>query len=143
MIYIVGVISLLSLLTLGQEYVLAGSPANTYFQTIGELLLAGRDWGGHVILDVAVFPFSACMLYSLLYQSKLVPRWLSAYGLVGALLYWIAGLMVMFDLIIPLSTVHVILQAPLGIQEIVFALWLIVKGFNSPVITAGSEKQIV
>jgi len=137
-IFIFGVISLLTLLTLGQEFVKAGTPAASYFQTLGELLLAARDWAGHVVLDVAVFTLGALIFNYLLYQSKLIPRWLAGWGFVGALLYWAAGLLVMFAIIKPLATTHIVLQAPLGVQEMVFAVWLIVKGFNPKAIVSES-----
>ena len=129
-IYIVGVISLLSLLTLSQELADAAAPDASYFHTSGELFLAARDWGGHVVLDVAVFPLGALLFYFLLYQTELVPRWLSGWGLIGAPLYWSAGLLVLFDAIEPFSTEMILLQAPLGLQEMVLALWLIFKGFS-------------
>jgi hypothetical protein len=137
-IYIINVISLLTLLTLSQEFVIAGAPYASYFQTLGELLRAVPDWGGHVVLDVAVFPLGALIFNYVLYRSKLIPRWLSGWGFIGAILYWAAGLLVMFAVIIPLSTNHVILQAPLGLQEIIFAIWLIVKGFNPSALTPKS-----
>ena len=59
----------------------------------------------------------------------------------GAVLYWTAGLLVMFELIVPLETIHVALQAPLGLQEMVLAVWLIVKGFNSSVIASEPANQ--
>lgn len=130
MIFVISAISLLLLLTLSREFIQAGAPNASYFQTLGELILAARDWAGHVVLDVAVFPLGALLFYYVLYQSKLVPRWLSGWGLMGAVLYWVASMLVMFDLIIPLSTGHIVLQAPLGLQEIALALWLIFKGFD-------------
>jgi hypothetical protein len=136
MLFLIGVISLLLLVTLSHEFVKAGSPEGSYFHTIGELLLAVRDWGGHVVLDVAVFPLGALIFYSLLYQFRLVPRWVSGWGLIGAVLYWSAGVLVMFDLIETLSTPQIALQAPLGLQEIALALWLIVRGFNTSAIAA-------
>ena len=57
-------------------------------------------------------------------------------GLIGATLYWAAGLLVLFGIITPLETIHIGLQAPLGVQEIGLALWLIVKGFNPSAIAA-------
>jgi hypothetical protein len=140
LILMIAVISLLTLLTLSQEFVKAGAPDASYFQTLGALLLAVRDWGGHVVLDVAVFPLGALIFYYLLYQAKLIPRWLSGWGLVGAILYWAAGLLVMFALITPFSTPHIVLQAPLGVQEVVLAVWLIVKGFNPSAIASPSAK---
>jgi hypothetical protein len=135
-LFIVGTLSLLTLLTLSQEFVDAGTPDASYFHTVGELLLGVRDWGGHVVLDVAVFPLGALIFYGLLYRTRLIPRWLSGVGVVGAILYWSASLFVLFDAIEPLSTPHILLQAPLGLQEMVFAIWLIVKGFNAPAIAA-------
>jgi len=139
-IFIIIVISQLILLTLSQEFVKAGAPAASYFQTLGELLLAVPDWGGHVILDLAVFPLAALILNYLLYQAKLIPRWLAGWGFIGAILYWAASLLVMFGLTHPFSTIHIILQAPLGLQELAFGIWLIAKGFNSSAIASGSAK---
>lgn len=132
LIFIIGAVSLLSILTLSQEFVQAGAPVASYFQTAGELLLAARDWAGHVVLDVAIFPLGALILNYVLYQFKLVPRWLSGLGIISTLLYWLAGWLVMFAVVAPLSSIHIALQAPLGLQEMVFAGWLIVKGFNPP-----------
>lgn len=140
-IYVVGVINLLTLLTLSQEFVKAGAPNASYFLTSSELLLAARDWGGHVILDITVFPLAAFMFYYLLYRSRIIPRWLSGWGLIAAVLYWAAGLLVMFDLLVPLSTIHIALQAPLGLQEMVLALWLIIKGFDLSAASPMSQQQ--
>ncbi len=136
-IEIIGVVSLLTLVTLSQEFAGAGAaPGASYFQATGKLLLAVRDWGGHAVLDVAVFPLGALILNYVLYRARLTPRWLSAWGLVGAVLYWTAGLLVMFELIAPLETIHIALQAPLGMQEMVLAVWLIAKGFDMSVLAS-------
>jgi len=71
-----------------------------------------------------VFSIGALFIYSVFYQSKLIPRWLSIWGLIGALSYITCPLFAMFSLDIK------ILMAPLALQEMVMAVWLIVKGFN-------------
>ena len=76
------------------------------------------------------FVLGALMFYVLLYQSRLVPRWLSAWGLVGAALYIVSPLGSMFGLSLG------VLMAPLAVQEMVMAVWLIAKGFNTTAITA-------
>jgi hypothetical protein len=89
---------------------------------------------------VLTFGLGALMYYWVLYQSRLVPRWLSAWGLVGITLVLVAGLLVMFRVAGPLSTTQVVLALPIGVQEMVLAVWLIAKGFNPPAIageTAG------
>jgi hypothetical protein len=78
------------------------------------------------------FAFGALMFSFLLYQSRLVPRWLSVWGLVGAALYIVPPLGNMFGLSLG------ILMAPLAVQEMVMAVWLIAKGFNSSAIAAES-----
>jgi hypothetical protein len=133
---IVGSISLLSLLTFSQEFVKAGAPDGSYYQTLGTLFLAARDWT--ILLGVnIVFPLGALIFNYLLYQSKLVPRWLSGWGLIGAtlLLARAAGLLAVFDL-----NQFVLLTLPIWVQEMVFAVWLIFKGFNSSTIASESAK---
>jgi hypothetical protein len=70
------------------------------------------------------FALGALLFYLLLYQSRLVPRWLSTWGLVGATLYIVPPLGSMFGLSLG------VLMAPLAVQEMVMAVWLIARGFN-------------
>lgn len=116
---------LLSLLTLSQEYAVAGFPGASYFHTTGALLLAAREWT-FLIGSGIVWSLSALILNALLFQRKLMPRWLSGWGLVGALLSLAAYSLQFFN--IHLSE---LLYLPIGVQEMVFALWLIIKGISS------------
>ena len=100
-LFIVSVISLLLLVTLSQEFVKAGNPDASYFQTLGTLLLAARDWAGHVINDTIAFGLSTLIFYYLLYKSKLIPRWLSVLGLIGGALWLATTPLRMFGLFPP------------------------------------------
>lgn len=133
-------ISLLILLTLSQDFVFAGTPDNSWFQTSGNLLLAVREWGGGVFSAI-VFSLSALILNFILYRSLLIPRWLSGWGLIGATLYLVSGFLPLFGHD-PRSTIYLLMEAFLGVWEMVFAVWLIVKGFNPSAITSRSVKQI-
>ena len=119
-------ISPLLLVTLSREFVSAGAPVASYFQTAGTLLLSLSDWIS--VLENIPYCLGALIFSYLLYQSKLVPRWLSVWGLIGAivLLARVPLSMFVFD---PLSTA--ILAIPIIVNELVLAGWLIVKGFNS------------
>ena len=139
-IYVIGSIVLLTLLTVSREFVDAGAPDASHFQTLGGLLIAVRDWGGHGILDAAVFSVGALILNYALHRARLVPRWLSVWGLAGASLYLAAGVLVIYGLE-PLSTTQVLLEVPLGVQEMVLAVWLIVKGFDAPASASGPRKE--
>lgn len=133
-IFTVAVISLLTLVTLSREFVAAGSPDAPYFQTLGTLLLAVREWGGGVCSTI-IFSLSALMLNYVLFRSKLVPLWVSGWGLVGAVLYFSSGFLPLFGYG-SRSTIFALLEVPLGLQEMVLAVWLIVKGFNSTAIAS-------
>lgn len=124
---IVVVIGLILLLALSQEYVKAGAPASSYFQTLGVLIMTGINWVNNVGV-LMTWCLAAAMYYYIFYQMKLVPRWLSAWGLVGVPILIAGCLLLMFNFIDTSS--HTLFALPLALQELVFALWLIVKGFN-------------
>jgi len=130
--YIAVVICWLLLLTVSQEYVKAGAPDASHFQTLGTLLLKadGQTSG----ITSIVFSLGALMIYYVFYQSKLIPRWLSAWGIIAAIPYLAEGLITVF------GTKLEILDMPLALQEMVMALWLIVKGFNPSPIASESAK---
>ncbi|MBW9235084.1 DUF4386 domain-containing protein, partial [Leptospira santarosai] len=80
---VIGIVSVLSLLTLSQVFVSSANPSISTYQTSGALLQAVHDWtfilGPNFMLGVNTLMYSY-----LLYQSKLVPRLISVMGLVGA-----------------------------------------------------------
>jgi hypothetical protein len=115
-------ISWLLLVTLSPEYIAAGAPGASHFQTLSTLILEAGKWNGHV--GSIFFSLGALMFYTMFYQSKLLPRWLSIWGLIGASLYLAEPLLAMFGFELE------ILFALLALQEMVMAVWLIVKGFT-------------
>jgi hypothetical protein len=129
-LFVVNVVFILTLLTLSQEFVKAGSPHESHYQVLGTVLLAAGDWAFLLGFGLA-FTISALIVNFVLYQSKLVPRWLSGWGFVGAVLLWVYYLLQYFSV----SYVE-ILFLPIAIQEMAFAIWLIVKGFNPSAIAS-------
>jgi hypothetical protein len=130
-LFIVAILTILALLTLSQEFVKAGAPDASYYQTLGDLLLAVRYYAYNVLWPITL-GLGALMFYFLLYQSKLVPRWLSVWGLIGAPLFPVSWLS-LFG-----STISGPFLLPLVVNELVLAVWLIVKGFNSSAIASES-----
>lgn len=133
-ILIIVAMSYLSLLTLSQEYVAAGTLDATSFEAQGAILLAQTEWS-NVPVDI-VFGLGCLMVYYLLYQSKLVPRPLSAWGFIGGTLMLVAAPLGAFGVINFLDTPSVLLNLPIFGLEMVLAVWLIVKGFNPSAITS-------
>jgi len=127
-IIILGGISSLLLLTLSRDFVERTGSESSTFEPSGALLLEAREWTD-ALGTATVFGISALILYGLLYASELVPRWLSTWGFGGAIMILVAGIRGLYGHS-PTSTLSVLLTIPIGIQEMVFAVWLIVKGFQ-------------
>ena len=89
-------------------------------------VLFWNDSGGLVYL--IVFIIGAVILYSIFYKSKLIPRWLSVWGLISAAAMLMAAVIGSAELL-PVS-IAVVLMLPIPVQEAVMAIWLIVRGFN-------------
>jgi hypothetical protein len=138
-LYIVTVISMLLLLTVSGIYGKTGEAAASSLPALGSLFIAAGDWIA-LILGI-VFSVGALMIYALFYQTRLVPRWLSGWGFVGGVLYIIPNITAMFGSHVAPSFAGIgLLMAPLALQEMVFAVWLIVKGFNPSAIASGDTK---
>ncbi len=99
-----------------------------------------RVWGGTLfdlegaaVVGTIVFLIGASMFYLVLYRARLVPRWLSGWGLLAVIPYAIPVFLVLFtdvDVSTTSSTTD-LLDLPLGLQEMVLAVWLIIKGFDT------------
>ena len=138
LMFTIGVISLLTLLTLSKEFALAGAPDAAYYQILGTAILAIRS--GQSVFAQFGFSLGSVMFYYILYKSKLVPRWLSGWSLIGAVLFLASAFLAMFGYGSE-STVYLLMNAPGGVGEMVFAVWLIVKGFNPSAIDSLSTQQ--
>jgi len=139
--YLALVIGWLSLRLISQEYIKATAVDASYFQSLGDLVLEAHDQIGHVL--TIVFILGALMFYYVLYQSKLVPRWLSGWGLLAAVPYFVSGVLGLFSLLSQMSTIQLVLVLPLAVQEMVLAIWLIVKGFNSSSANVRSVQALI
>jgi hypothetical protein len=136
---IVSAIFVIALLALSQEFVNAGAPDGSYFQTAGVVINAGIDWLSHGAM-LLCWSIGAFMYYSLFYQYRLVPRWLSVWGLVGIILATISGLLVMLHIIPGFGSVQMLLNLPIFPQEMALAVWLIAKGVNSSAVASLAPK---
>jgi hypothetical protein len=101
----IGYICLLLLLSLSQEFVKDGTPGSSCFQTFGDLLRSGHNFVNHVAMILATSTGSL-MFYFLLYQAKLVPRWLSFWDLIGTLFTLLASFHIMFHKIDIINSLH-------------------------------------
>jgi len=113
----------LALITLGEKSVTAGSPAQSYLQAIGSSLLAERAEIMGLLVPI-FFSLSALLFYIFLFQTKVLPRFISIWGFIG-----VASIMILNIFKIELPT-GMMLAAPIIFNEIFLGFWLIIKGFN-------------
>jgi hypothetical protein len=136
MVFLLAATALLALVAIGLDAQAAGTVGSDATGASAALLRALHAQTG----TVASLPFAvgAFLYYWAFYRARLTPRWLAVWGLVGIVLYGAAAVWAM------LSRTdfngYPILLAPLGLQEIVLAVWLIAKGFN-PLITSGPSRS--
>ena len=116
--------SIQSLLTLSKEYVSIANPDTAYFQTLGAVAYSTRLWTHLMTLLVACLPLSA--FYYLLFITKLIPRFISIWGLIGIPLIALAVLLIIFN-----KGSYMLLFAPFGLNQLFLVGWLLVKGFRS------------
>jgi hypothetical protein len=138
-ILIAAVISPLTLIVLSQEYLSAGSAGTSNFQTVSTSFLAVRSLLVGSMTGI-FFSLAALLFYYLLYLSKLIPRFISVWGLIGVVLVLTWNLLETFGISV---SVGMVLALPIILNEIFLAIWLIVKGFNSPAISSESAETDV
>ncbi len=126
-LYAMGAVGTLLLVSLSQQYAHAGHPVSSSFRTAGELLRDLRHWSG--LVAAMAFYVGGFMYYWLFFQSRLIPRWLSMWGIISVGLGFVAGCLVLLDATAYMSSVQVGLNLPIAVNEMVLAIWLIVKGF--------------
>lgn len=142
MFHLVGVILLPLFLVLSESFIQSAGANPSHIGILGELLRSGRDLVNHVALIIALV-IGDLLLFRILHLWKLVPRWLSSWGFLGAGLALASSLMVLFGMADVVTPLYLTLNAPLAIQTLIFALWLIARGFNMTLLElAGAQQRV-
>jgi hypothetical protein len=125
-------LSPLKLLTLSEEFVGAGATAISAYQAAGTALLAERTWAFQMVSITLVL--GALLFYTMLYRTKLIPRFISIWGLIGAI-----GVLV--NTIVDMLGFSMINMGVLMLlNEVFLGVWLIVKGFEPSAILSDPTK---
>lgn len=99
--------------------------AGSLFLSQSQSLLDIRD--AIYLVHGYIFAIPALMFYFLLYQSKLIPRWISVWGAIAAILLIVVNLL---EVLGNDAKLLMILYLPIVLNEVFLAVWLIFKGFN-------------
>ena len=141
-IIVLGVVSLLAVVTLRQD--LAGAPGTdpASLVTTGRALVAVRDWT--FLLGPSLMPgINALLLGWLLYRSGLVPRIIPVLGLIGAPLLIASAIAALFRGNDPVTVLAAIATVPIFLWELSLGVWLVVRGFKPSPITPGMAEPTV
>jgi hypothetical protein len=116
--------AVMSMVSLSEAYAKAGAANRGQFETIRVIAVSARNWPhflGRVLDGCTIFAF-----YTVLYQSALIPRVLAAFGLIASVLQVCGVAMPLFghDVVFPML-------APLGLIQLILAVWLLARGFRS------------
>ena len=127
--YVAGTIGILVMLTLSQDDAVgAAAPANLV--ALGAMLAALHTWS--VVMGTLIFFGLGCLtLNVVLFRSRLVPHWLSIWGLIGGIGVFTYGLLGILGFETGLGSPYMLLAMPIAFQEMVFAGWLLAKGFQT------------
>ncbi|MFV2001559.1 MAG: DUF4386 domain-containing protein [Paracoccaceae bacterium] len=116
----------LALLTLSQQFLAAGSPQAGYFDTLGTIFQTERYWA--LMMYIVIFSAGAVLFYTLLYKSRLVPRFISIWAFAGIALLLGGAVFDMFGGGIPVEAYG----AVMGLNELFLGIWLLARGFSAP-----------
>lgn len=124
----VGIISILTLLSLNDEFTASATLSGAYLAT-SEAILALREWtilfGANIILGANTF-----ILTHILYNGNFIPRILAFIGQIAGLVMLLAALSVIFGIYDPLSYWVPVFSLPVFVFEVVLAAWLLLRGIN-------------
>jgi hypothetical protein len=137
---VVGIISLLAVITLRQTVASSGADPTAYVP-VAQGLVAVRDWT--FILGPGTAGLNALMIGTLMYRSRLVPRFIPTIGLIGAPIYYSAVLALVLGVDVP-TVWYGIGGGCMFVWELLFGLWMTFKGFNrsAPIVAAAiAESQ--
>lgn len=132
---LVASLSALLALTLSRDF--GGSGAAV--EPLGAMLVASRQWA-YWIGPMLWFCVSALILGAMLYRAKLVPAWLALWGVVGAALLLVRTIFEMFGQEFS-GVMQGLFAGPIAVNEMVLAVWLIVKGFSTTEPLAASVEE--
>lgn len=126
--YIISTLGFLTLVLIGNEYVATGSDSAA-LQSIGKVFYQLQSVIGPV--GTMMFLIGTTCLYTSFYRTKLIPRWLTLWGLIGTVPFMAYALLHFFNMD---NGIGFYLQMVLAPQELVMGLWLVIKGFDQDLV---------
>jgi hypothetical protein len=127
----IGIVSLLAVVTLRQDFAGAAGGDPGSFVTAGKSLVAVHDWTFLLRPGFIVGVGNGLILGWLMYRSGLVPRGMALLGLIAGPVLCAGGIAVLFGVIEPDSALKALAAAPEFVWELSLGIYLMVKGFKA------------
>jgi hypothetical protein len=141
-VILLGAMSLLSVVTLRQDFAGATAANAATLVVVAKALVVIHNWTFLVGPSLAIGVNTSLLAY-LMYTSGLVPRIIPVIGLIGGPVIFAAGTAELFGLFQQVSVWGAIAAIPVTAWEMSLAVWMIVKGFKPTPITSGNTGHIV
>ncbi len=134
-VIMIGVISILSVVTLRQNLAASGGADQASLLVVGQSLVAVRDWT-FLLGPNLMAGLNALLIGTLMYRSRLVPRLIPTIGLIAGVLLLADVTAIFFGSWALGSPWHGIAAVPIFVWELSLGVWLVLKGFKpSPITT--------
>jgi hypothetical protein len=134
----VGILSVLTVVTLRQDLAATGEADSAALMVVGDALVALQEWTFVLGPNFVVGVGNGLILGYLMYRSGLVPRGMAMLGMVAGSLIVVFGTALIFGVVEQGSPWQAVLGAPEFVWELSFGIYLIVKGFKPSPLTTGS-----
>ena len=136
----VGILSVLTVVTLRQDFAATAGEDSAALAAVGDALVALQEWTFALGPNLVVGVGNGLILGYLMYRSGLVPRGMAMLGMVAGSLIVIFGTGLIFGVVEQGSPWQAVLGAPEFVWELSFGIYLIVKGFKPSPLTTGSVR---
>jgi len=111
------------LLSLSEDFAVTTSATTDHFTTLAKMLYDAYYWTHFLML--MLYGIGGSVLYYFLFKTKLIPRWLSIWGILASIVVFFGGALQLADI-----KVSGLLFVQNGIYVLTFIAWLLIKGFN-------------
>ncbi len=125
LILVVGTLFSLLLIPLSEEYIKADSNMTSNFETMGILLKKASSFAYH--MGMALWSIGGLLFVSALYQSKLIPKIMSVWGIIGYVVLLSGSMLEIYE---HRDIVEIVSVIPGGLFEITLSVWFIVKSIR-------------
>jgi hypothetical protein len=127
------VLFILLQLSLGSEYVKAEAAEAHHLQTLSTLSVQTSQYAYEIAMStLGIAGMILCLAF---YTTKLIPRWIAAWGFVGYAIILCGMISELMG-----SGLGLLSSIPGGLWEVFVGVWLFVKGFNPTAFSFGSAK---